>query len=144
MESPHQMAISCTGEELSITTSSTILNYATVLKLTEYLVVDVHGYKRRVHSCLKHIIGTWNMRSINHSKLKTVKWEMKCLDIAVLGGCELTWTGLVSQSENSKMLYSENDRLFWFVAYTQDKTKAYNFWLVGGYWISPASWVNEI
>ena len=39
-------------------------------------------------------IGTWNVRSMNQSKLEVVKQEMARVNIDVLGISELKWTGM--------------------------------------------------
>ena len=39
------------------------------------------------------LIGTWNVRSMNQSKLEVVKQEMVRLNINMLGISELKWTG---------------------------------------------------
>ena len=42
----------------------------------------------------QYCIGTWNVRSMNHSKLEVVKQEMARVNIAILGISELRWTGM--------------------------------------------------
>ena len=42
----------------------------------------------------QYCIGTWNVRSINQSKLDVVKQEMAIVNINILGIIELKWTGM--------------------------------------------------
>ena len=52
------------------------------------------------------------MRNTNQGKMETVKKEMGCLNIAVLGLRELKWTGMGHfQSDNYTVFYSRNDKL---------------------------------
>ena len=40
----------------------------------------------------QYFIGTWNVRSINQSKLEVVKQEMTRVNVDILGISELKWT----------------------------------------------------
>ena len=42
----------------------------------------------------EHYIGTWNVRSMNQSKLEVVKQEMARVNIDILQISELKWTGM--------------------------------------------------
>ena len=42
----------------------------------------------------QYCIGTWNIRSLNQSKLKVVKQEMARVNMDILGISELKWTGM--------------------------------------------------
>ena len=42
----------------------------------------------------QYCIGTWNVRSMNHGKLKVVKQEMAGVYINILGIRELKWMGM--------------------------------------------------
>ena len=42
----------------------------------------------------QYCIGTWNVRSMNPSKLEVVKQEMARVNIDILGISELKWTGM--------------------------------------------------
>ena len=57
-------------------------------------VVDVTGEGRKVQ-CRKeqYCIGTWNVRSMNPSKLEVVKQETARVIIDIWGTSELQWTG---------------------------------------------------
>ena len=39
-------------------------------------------------------MGTWNVRSMNQSKLEAVKQEMARVNVNILGISELKWTGM--------------------------------------------------
>ena len=56
-------------------------------------VVDVTGDGSKVQ-CYKeqYCIGTWNVRSMNQSKLEVVKQEIARVNIDILGISELKWT----------------------------------------------------
>ena len=55
--------------------------------------MDVSGGESEVQCCKEHCIGTWNVRSLNQSKLKVLKQEMARVSINILGVSELKWTG---------------------------------------------------
>ena len=42
----------------------------------------------------QYCIGTWNVRSMNQSKLEVVKQEMARVNIDILGISELKWIGM--------------------------------------------------
>ena len=51
------------------------------------------SFESKVQSCKKqYYIGTWNVRSINQSKLDVVRREMARVNIDILGISELKWT----------------------------------------------------
>ena len=59
-------------------------------KQKQYPVVDVTGDGSKVRCCKEqYCIGTWNVRSMNHSKLEVVKQEMARVNINILGISEL-------------------------------------------------------
>ena len=59
-------------------------------------VVDVTGDGSKVQCCKEqYCIGTWNVRSMNQSKLEVVKQEMARVNVDTLGISELKWTGMV-------------------------------------------------
>ena len=56
-------------------------------------VVDVTGDGSEVQCCKEqYCIGTWNVRSMNQSKLEEVKQEMARVDFNILGISELKGT----------------------------------------------------
>ena len=58
-------------------------------------VVHVTGDGSKVR-CYKeqYCIGTWNVRSLNQSKLEVVKQEMARVNVDILGISKLKWTGM--------------------------------------------------
>ena len=64
-------------------------------KQKQHPVVDVTGDGSKVR-CYKeqYCIGTWNVRSMNQSKLEVITQEMARVNIDFLGISELKWTGL--------------------------------------------------
>ena len=55
-------------------------------KQKQHPVVDVTGDGRKVRCCKEqYCIGTWNVRSMNKSKLEVVKQEMARVNIDILG-----------------------------------------------------------
>ena len=55
-------------------------------KQKQYPVVDVTGERSNVQCCKEqYFIGTWNVRSMNQSKLEEVKQEMARVNIDILG-----------------------------------------------------------
>ena len=62
-------------------------------KQKQYPVVDVTGDRRKVQ-CYKdqYSIGTWNVKSMNQSKLEVVKQEMARVNVNILVISELKWT----------------------------------------------------
>ena len=70
-------------------------NEETEPKQKQHLAVNVTGDGSKVRCCKEqYYIGTWNVRSMNQSKLEVVKWEMARVNINILGICELKWTGV--------------------------------------------------
>ena len=57
--------------------------------------MDVTGDRSKVQCCKEqYCIGTWNVRSMNQSKLEVVKQEMERVNVDILGISELKWTGM--------------------------------------------------
>ena len=57
-------------------------------------------------------MGTWNVRSMNQSKLEVVKQEMARVNIDILGISELKWTGTGEfYSDDRYIYYSEQESL---------------------------------
>ena len=68
-------------------------------KQKEYPAVDVTGDRSKVRCCKgQYCTGTWNVRSMNQSKLEVVKLpnfqEMARVNVNILGISELKWTGM--------------------------------------------------
>ena len=49
--------------------------------------------------------GTWNVRSMNQSKLEEVKQEMTRVHIDILGISELRWTGMDEYNSDDHYIY---------------------------------------
>ena len=70
-------------------------------KQKQYPVVDVTGDRSKVQCCKEqYCIGTWNVRSMNQSKLELVKQEMTRVNINILGIGELRWPGMDEFNSN--------------------------------------------
>ena len=75
-------------------------------KQKQYSVVHVTGDRSKVQ-CYKeqYCIGTWNVRSMNQSKLEVVKQEMARVNIDILGIRELKWTGMGEFNSDDNYIY---------------------------------------
>ena len=70
-------------------------NEKTEPKQKQHPVVDMTGDRSKVQCCKEHYcIGTWNVRSMNQSKLEVVKHEVARVNVDILGISELKWTGM--------------------------------------------------
>ena len=58
----------------------------------QYPVVDVTGDRSKLQCCKEQCIGTWDVKSMNHSKLEVVKQEMARVNVSILIISELKWT----------------------------------------------------
>ena len=68
--------------------------------------MDVTGDGRKVRCCKEqYCIETWNVRSMNESKLDLVKQEMARVDINILGISELKWTGIGELNSDDHYIY---------------------------------------
>ena len=68
-------------------------NEETEPKQQQHQAVDVTGDGSKVQCCKEqYCVGTWNVMSMNQSKLEAVKQEMARLNIDILGISELKWT----------------------------------------------------
>ena len=64
-------------------------------KQKQYPVVDVTGDRSKVWFCKEeYCIGTWNVRSMNQSKLEVIKQEIARVNVDILGISKLKWTGM--------------------------------------------------
>ena len=62
--------------------------------------MDGTGDRSKVRCCKEqYCIGTWNVRSMNQSKLEVVKQEMARVNVDILEICELKWTGMVNLTQ---------------------------------------------
>ena len=70
-------------------------NEETEPKQKQRPVVGLAGDGSKVRCCKEqNCIGTWNVRSMNQSKLEVVKQEMARVNTDILGISELKWTGM--------------------------------------------------
>ena len=75
-------------------------------KQKQYPAVDVTGDRSKVQ-CYKeqYCIGTWNVRSMNQSKLEVVKQELARVNIDILGISDLKWTGMGEFNSDDHYIY---------------------------------------
>ena len=68
--------------------------------------MDVTGDGSKVQ-CYKeqYCLGTWNVRSMNQSKLEVVKQEMARMNINILQISKLKWTGMDDFTSNYHYIY---------------------------------------
>ena len=72
----------------------------------ELLAVDVTGDGSEVRCCKEqNCIGTWNVRSMNGSKLEVVKQKMARDNINILGISELKGTGMGEFNPDDHYIY---------------------------------------
>ena len=75
-------------------------------KQKQHPVVDVTGDRSKVRCCKEqYCIGTWNVRSMNQSKLEVVKQEMARVSVDILGISELKWTGMGEFNSDDHYIY---------------------------------------
>ena len=75
-------------------------------KQKQHPAVDVTGDRSKVQ-CYKeqYSIGTWNVRSMNQSKLEVVKQEMARVNVDILRIRELKWTGMGEFNSDDHYIY---------------------------------------
>ena len=72
----------------------------------QHPVVDVTGDGSDVQCCKEqYFIGTWNVRSMNQSKLEVVKQEMARVNVDMLGISKLKWTGMSEFNSDDHYIY---------------------------------------
>ncbi|XP_053217975.1 elongation factor 1-beta isoform X1 [Podarcis raffonei] len=95
-----------TKEERRTRTSRSRADKAGGTKPKGHSVVDVPGSEKKAERLKgKYCIGTWNVRSMDHSKLDVVKQEMARINIDILGISELKWTGVGEFSSDDHHIY---------------------------------------
>ena len=68
--------------------------------------VDETGDRSKACCCKEQCcIGTWNVRSMNQSKLEVVKQEMVRVNVNILGISELKWTGMGEFNSDEHYIY---------------------------------------
>ena len=81
-------------------------NEGTEPKQKQHPVVDMTGDGSKVRCCKEqYCIGTWNVRSMNQSKLERVKQEMARMNVNILGIRELKWTGMGEFNSDDRHIY---------------------------------------
>ena len=81
-------------------------NEETKPKQKQHPVVDGTGGGSKVRCCKEqYCIGTWNVRSMNQSKLEVVKQEMARVNVDILGISELKWTGTGEFNSDDHYIY---------------------------------------
>ena len=64
------------------------------------------GDRSKAQCCKEqNYIGTWNIRSMNQSKLEVAKQEMARVNISILGISELKWTGMGEFNSDDHYIY---------------------------------------
>ena len=64
-------------------------------KQGQHPAVDVTGDRSKFRCCKEqYFIGTWNVKSMNQSKLEVVKQEITRVNVDILEISELKWTGM--------------------------------------------------
>ena len=75
-------------------------------KQKEYPVVNGTGDRSKVGCCKEqYCIGTWNVRSMNQSKLEVVKQEMARANVDILEISELKWSGMDEFNSHDHCIY---------------------------------------
>ena len=85
----------CYWEERRAITNISRKNEAAGPKWEWHSVSNVSGGKSKIQ-CYKeqYCMGTWNVRSLNQSKLDVAKQEMAKVNINILGISAVKWTGM--------------------------------------------------
>ena len=75
-------------------------------KQKQHPIVDATSDRSKVQCCKEqYCIGTWNVRSMNQSKLEVVKQEMARVNVDILGISELKWTGMGEFNSDDHYIY---------------------------------------
>ena len=79
----------------------------------QHPVVDITGDGIKVQCCEEQCcIGSWNVRSMNQSKLEVIKQEMISVNMDIIGISELKWTGMGEfNSDDHYIYYCEQESL---------------------------------
>ena len=82
-------------------------NEETEPKQKQHPVVDVTGDRSKVQCCKEqYCIGTWNVWSMNQSKLEVVKQEMAKVNIDILGISKQKWTGMCEFNSDDHYIFN--------------------------------------
>ena len=75
-------------------------------KQKQHPVLDVTVDGSKVQCCKEqYCIGTWNVRSMNQSKLEVIKQEMARVNVDILGISILKWTGMGEFNSDDHYIY---------------------------------------
>ena len=75
-------------------------------KQEQHPVADVIGDGSKVQWCKEqYCIGSWNVRSMNKSKLEVIKQEMARVNTDISGMSELKWTGMGKFNSDDHSIY---------------------------------------
>ena len=81
-------------------------NEETEPKWKQHPVVDVTGDESKLWCCKEqYCIGTWNVRSMNQSKLEVVEQEMARVNMNILVISELKWMGMSKFHSHDHYIY---------------------------------------
>ena len=68
--------------------------------------MDVTGDRSKARCCKEqYCIGTWNVRSMNQSKLEVGQQEVARVNIVILGISELRWMGMGEINPDDHYIY---------------------------------------
>ena len=69
-------------------------------------VLSETGDRSKVRCCKEqYCIGTWNVRSMSHTKLEVVKQEMARVNVDILGISKLKWAGMGEFNSDDHYIY---------------------------------------
>ena len=75
-------------------------------KQKQHPVGDGAGDRSKVQCCKEqYCIGTWNVRSMNQSKLEVVKQEIARVNVNILGVIKLKWTVMGEFNSDDHYIY---------------------------------------
>ena len=75
-------------------------------KRKQHPAVGVTGDVSKIRCCKEqYCIGTWNVWTMNQSKLEVVRQEMARVNVDILGISELKWTGMGEFNSNDHYIY---------------------------------------
>ena len=104
-------------------------------------VMDMTGDGSKVWCCKEqYCIGTWNVRSMNQSKLEVVKEEMARVNIDILGISELKWTGMGKFNSDDHYIYYCGQESFRRNGVAIIVNKSLKF----STWVQSQKWQNDL
>ena len=81
-------------------------NEETESKQKQHPAVDMTGDRSKVRCCKEqNCLGTWNVRSMNQSKLEVIKQELARVNVNTLGISELKWSGMCEFNSDDHYIY---------------------------------------